>query len=106
MMQCPKCKQKVDEDLLPLITELNKVGLYTKYCCSGHDGEYAYIMLEGDIIKHIEYGIVGEKWQSSGVKFTLRWKIPKYPRKHEIICSDCDKPMKEVKEKKDAKKTK
>ena len=95
-MQCSKCKQKIDEDLLPLILELNKIGLYTKYCCSGHDGEFAYIMFEGSAVKGVEYGFQVEHCQGSGPKFVLRWQIPKYRRKIRVRCSDCDKKMKDV----------
>jgi tRNA(Phe) wybutosine-synthesizing methylase Tyw3 len=37
---CPKCGGEIDKELIPLIKELNKLGLRTKSSCSGHDGNY------------------------------------------------------------------
>lgn len=39
-------EKEIDKELLPLIKELNKVGLKTKACCSGHGKEDAYIAID------------------------------------------------------------
>ena len=80
-MKCPKCNAYVDDELVPLIKEMNKLGLKTKYCCSGHKGNYAYVMCVGDLIKCVEYGYFVERHEAKGRDFIFRWKIPKYAPK-------------------------
>jgi len=44
---------EIDEALRPLIKELNKVGIKTKACCSGHNGRVAYIAIDFKSLKEI-----------------------------------------------------
>jgi len=87
-LKCPKCKYYIDDELVPIIIELNKIGLKTSYCCSGHKGDYAYLQFIGNSIKNIEYGYTVEGYESRGRVCIIRWKIPKYPSRV-ITCSDC-----------------
>lgn len=97
-LKCPKCDYYVDDELVPLLKELNKVGLKTKYSCSGHRGDYAYILFVGDLIKCIEYGYIVERNEDKGRSFILRWKIPKYSPKT-IRCGDCGSKLIEEEDK-------
>ena len=83
-LKCNKCKTYVDDDLLKLILELNKVGLYTNNCCSGDlDGGSAYIQFKGDsIVGYDDYIYKGERF------VVIRWNVPKYPVK-QLYCGIC-----------------
>jgi len=39
-------EEKIDEELEPLIKELNKVGIKTTYSCSGHGSKPGYIAID------------------------------------------------------------
>ena len=53
VIQVNKKKFKCDLKIIPLIKELNKVGLKTKYCCQGSKNSEAYISLTRKSIKYI-----------------------------------------------------
>jgi len=44
---------KIDKELIPLINELNKVGLKTYGSCSGHDKDSAYVNIDFRYIESI-----------------------------------------------------
>jgi hypothetical protein len=93
-LRCPKCDYYIDDELVPLIIELNKVGLKTRFSCSGHKGSYAYIMFDGSCIKSVEYGYSVRRYEREGKQCTIKWLIPKYARKT-IRCSDCGTRLEE-----------
>lgn len=97
-LRCPKCKAEIDPKLVLLIIELNKLGLKIKASCSGHDGGYAYLVLDMDAIKSCEVGAnsIPSKLLYSN-RLTLRWQIPKYPDER-IYCMDCTLHFEEVKD--------
>ena len=37
---------EIDDDMIPLITELNKMGLKTRQCCQGDEKQYSYITFD------------------------------------------------------------
>jgi len=65
----------IDEELIPLIKELNNVGLHTTSCCQGHGKNPAYITIKLDTIyqcsttRHIDGHRLIIKWNwKDGVK--------------------------------------
>jgi len=44
---------KIDKELIPLVKELNRIGLKTYGCCSGHNKETAYINIDFRYIESI-----------------------------------------------------
>ena len=37
---------EIDDEIIPLITELNKIGLKTRQCCQGDKKQYSYITFD------------------------------------------------------------
>lgn len=67
----------IDDELAPLVKEMNKIGLITKFCCSGHSGgnKEAYIAIDMDCIVDV---VVGRKDRSTGERqLTITWKRKK-----------------------------
>lgn len=73
---------EIDSELAPLINELNRIGLKTKYCCIGGDDfdtlKRAYITFDSKNmwIEHSQLGI------------TIRW----VPYRNEEVLPDSDIP--------------
>ena len=43
----------IDRELIPLVKELNKVGLITRSHCSGHGKQNAWIVIRTDTIREV-----------------------------------------------------
>lgn len=71
-MTCRACKSGIDKKLLPLIRELNNVGLLTQFCCDGHGEDFAYILFNPEVIKYMSLGSMGYG-DRSGV--SLKWNF-------------------------------
>ena len=63
-------KVEIDTDLIPLITELNKIGLRTMSCCQGSDTDYAFIMFD---IKKSNIAVEMQAFPDKDQTFTIRW---------------------------------
>ena len=57
----------IDKEMIPLINELNRAGLKTTQCCSGHGKRKAYISIRLDNVIDIA---VREK----GTRLVIWWK--------------------------------
>ena len=59
--------RKIDSDFRPLIKELNRVGLKTTQCCSGHRGKkLAYLSVRMDNIQDLAI-------RDRGKRFVIWW---------------------------------
>ncbi len=63
-------KIEVDEDLIPLVLELNKIGLKTQSCCQGSKEEYASICFDLDESLIL---LETEALPNKKIKITMRW---------------------------------
>ena len=61
---------EIDAEFVPVITELNKVGLKTRQCCQGDGWQYSYITLD---LK----GLTLDKKLDDGPNgtITLKWEL-------------------------------
>jgi len=66
----------IDIELLPLIRELNAVGIKTLACCSGHGETCAYILIDMDSLQSVEVmqGMLVIDWRLYGKPAKRRWE--------------------------------
>lgn len=53
-MKLLKLPIEIDEEMAPLIKEINKAGLRTKYCCAGHDNTPRFLSISLENIINID----------------------------------------------------
>lgn len=80
-------KVMIDEELIPLIKELNNLGLITTQCCSGHGKEDAYVSIS---LKNITD--IAVRNDTTGPRLVIWWNPkPSKPNYKEVIHSEAKK---------------
>ena len=55
---------EIDDEMVPVIGELNKLGLKTVSCCSGHDKKLAQLAFDAkDVDVFLANGILSINWR-------------------------------------------
>ena len=49
-----------DKEFIPLLKELNRVGLKTRSHCAGHDSERSFLVIKSDNVEGVEVRNTGE----------------------------------------------